>query len=199
MLHRNDITYSPRSAAQCQCEYPSPIRPVGRGQSLQLPAFASPSLRRIPSTPLLLCPATVSLSAVLVHSNSWRRPPGGAACVKRRAAHFGKIVWACPGGVRGQRFEVRGAERVQTTCNNFVQKFFPSLLARQRHNLGFLLLFYFFFGCLRTFWHYFSATAARTHSGHAPAAALAIPHANKFKYALCARRLNKFASSFRAG
>jgi len=74
-----------------------PIRPVGRGQSLQLPAFTSPSLRRIPSTPLLLCPATVSLSAVLVHSNSWRRPPGGAACVKRRAAqHFTSINQNAP-------------------------------------------------------------------------------------------------------
>jgi len=43
MLHRNDITYSPRSAAQCQCEYPSAPLAEGKVYSYQLspaPLFA---------------------------------------------------------------------------------------------------------------------------------------------------------------
>lgn len=144
MLHRNDITYThgPRATSH--------IRPVGRGQSLQLPVPLSPlSVMPCTAVPVSLfgLPATFKFMATAAR---WR-----AACVKRRAAHFGENwVGVVPRMVEGG---VRGVEwRIQTTCNNFVQKFFPSRHRHRcrRHNLRFLLA------------HFLALL--QCHSGHAP-------------------------------
>lgn len=120
-------------------------------------------------------PATFKFMATAAR---WR-----AACVKRRAAHFGEnwvgvVPRMVEGGVRGGR--VAHTNNLQQLC----AKVF-SLLAIVIVVVVTICVF-----CLRTFWHYFSATAATPPIPPPP-----LPHANKFKYALCARRLNKFASS----
>lgn len=174
MLHRNDITYSPRSTGithpPCwpRAKFTVTIsrRPLS---SLIHSSFASPS----PLVPLL-CSATVFLSAV------WNIQIHGDG--RQVALHVsndarlisGEIVWACPGigyGLGGQGW-CCGAARCEAHTNNLQQlcaKVFPSLRLSSAQ-FGFSFIFFFCMCCLRTFWHYFSATAARTHSGYAPAA-----------------------------
>lgn len=188
MLHRNDITYTPHSPLNRLCC-------VFRGQrakftvtSYQLPVCAL-SFCRYP------CHLPVSPSAaryIQIHGDG-----------RQVALHVSNDARLISGGAKlcGRGW------RIQTTCNNFVQKFFSSPVWPLRFpSLPFPSLFSFLLSivvticvfCLRTFWHYFSATAARTYTKPclmSPPPPYLTPwqdHANKFKYALCARRLNKF-------
>lgn len=132
-----------------------PIRPVGRGQSLQLPFLAGPSLPS--STPPLLLLLLLSLFYALqlcffrlfetfkfmATAARWR-----CMCQTTRGSFRGKLCGRVQGlgmvlGVRGGAAVRRGARRIQTTCNNFVQKF-SRLFACRPHNLDFPSFFFLY-------------------------------------------------------
>jgi len=141
MLHRNDITYSPRipqPSASANTHHPSAPLAEGKVYSYQLspaPLFAV----------FLLRPCFYALQLCLFRLFWYIQIHGDGRQVALHVSNgarliSGKLCGRVQGGsgVRGSRFEGRSAYKQLATT---LCKSFSLLLARQRHNLGFLLLF----------------------------------------------------------